>query len=78
VQGAQAPASSLHSKFAASPAANSKLGDASLLGSDGASVIVTCGATVSTVQEWEAAAPRLPAPSVARSAKLWPPSASPA
>ena len=47
--GAHSPASSRHSKVAASFALNSKLGARSLLGSDGALSIVVTGATVSTV-----------------------------
>jgi hypothetical protein len=48
-----------------------------LVGSAGASSIVTAGATVSIVQEKEPAPPRLPASSVARASKLCPPSARP-
>jgi hypothetical protein len=66
VQAAHSPASSLHSKSASSPALNSKPGPRSVLGLDGEPVIVATGASVSIVQVWDAAAPWLPARSVAR------------
>jgi hypothetical protein len=77
VQVAQSPVSSLHSKSAASSAENSKLAAALRLSCAGPLSIVVAGATVSIVHEYAIAAPRFPARSVARTAKLWLPSESP-
>src|SRR5687768_1514289 len=78
VQGAQAPPSTRHSNVEpASSAENAKLGVSSLEGSAGAASSVVSGASVSTVHAWEAGVGSgLPAASVARTSKVWPPSAS--
>src|ERR687891_628187 len=66
VHATHSPASSLHAKSAASPALNSKLAAVLRVSGSGPESIVACGATVSTVQAYDAASPRFPAPSAAR------------
>src|SRR5918996_771903 len=77
-QGAQAPPSRRHWNVEPGwSAENSKSGVGSLDGSDGVASSVVSGAVVSTVQACEAGVGSgLPAASVARTAKVWPPSAS--
>ena len=74
---AQAPASTRHSNVEpGSLAENSKVGASSLDGSAGTSSSVVFGAAVSTVQVWEAGVASVrPAGSVARTWKVWLPSA---
>ena len=71
VHGVQGPASTRHSKAApGSSDSNSKVGASSFDGSAGTSTIVVCGATVSTVQVYEAGVGSVfAAPSVARTSK---------
>ena len=76
-QAPQAPPSSRHSKVEPpSLAENSKLGASSLDGSAGTSSKDVFGAAVSTVHVWEAGVASVwPAASVARTWKVWLPSA---
>jgi hypothetical protein len=78
VQATKAPPSSAHWKLTP-PSLALKASDALALalGSGGACVIVVAGASVSTVQDALAAAPVLPAGSVARTETVWRPSARP-
>jgi hypothetical protein len=80
VHAPQAPPSSRHSnEEPASSEENSKVGAALELGSLGATSMVVSGAAESTVQaKLAGVASRLPAASLARTAKVWPPSARPA
>ena len=78
VQASTAPLSSLQAKLLpASLVVNEKLGELSLLGSGGLTVISVDGAVVSIVQPYVAAAPVLPAASFALTEIVCGPAASP-
>ena len=78
VQGANPAASTWHSKVEPdSVDVNSNLGVASGVGPDGPEVMVVLGRVVSTVKvRFAGVASTLPARSVARTSKVWTPSAS--
>ncbi len=79
MHGAKLPESSLHSKLEPpSLELKPKLGEALLVGPEGPELIVVFGAWVSTVNARLAGlASVLPAASLARTSKLWAPSARP-
>src|ERR687895_591634 len=76
VHATHSPASSLHSNVACSSASNPRLAAVRFVSRSGPDPIDATGATVSTVQPYDAASPKLPAPSVARTRNTWSPSAN--
>src|SRR5918996_2295943 len=76
VQAAKAALSTRHWKFAPGSLENPNVGVESLVNPVGPESIVVCGAAVSTVIARLAAAPVLPAASVARTSNVWAPSDS--
>src|ERR687895_1558749 len=76
VHATHSPASSLHSNVAWSSAPKPKLAAVRFVNWSGPDPIDATGATVSTVQAYDAASPKLPAPSVARTRNTWSPSAN--
>ncbi len=77
VHALQLPPSMRHWKLAPASEVKVSVAEVELVVPDGPEPIVVSGAVVSTVHVRVAAAPVLPAASVARTSKVWPPSARP-
>ena len=75
VHAAHAASSSLHSKLAPASELKEKSAEVEVVSAAGWEVMVVFGAVVSTLQLRVAAVPVLPAASVARTWKVWDPSA---